>query len=177
MPPSWLSLVDEEEIVWSAHPSWYVHVKRAFLGLVAVVLGFAVASSGVLASVQLGSTSLGAVLGFILALLGVGLVLFESLRRLSTSYVLTTRHVYKKVGLLSRNVDPIRLDRVADMEYSQSIAERMVGVGDVRIMTAGTGGKDMVLEAVPSVRAFTDEFSRAVDRHGSSGAEMHGRSA
>lgn len=166
MSHSWLTLTDDEEIVWTDHPSLYTHLGQIVLGLVLVVAGIAIARSGVLQT-DVGVGTLGSVLGLALLVVGAVLAVVGYLRRTTTVYVLTTKNVYRKAGILRREVDPVRLDRVADMEYSQSLVERLANIGDVRIMTAGTGGKDMILEDVPAVQEFVDRLSRQLDRESS----------
>lgn len=169
MSHSWLTLTDDEEIVWTEHPSLYTHLGQVVLGLVLVVVGIAIARSDALQT-DVGIGTLGSVLGLALMVVGAVVAVVGYLRRTTTVYVLTTKHVYQKVGILRREVDPVRLDRVADMEYSQSLVERLLNIGDVHIMTAGTGGKDMVLEDVPAVQEFVDRLSRQLDRQSGSGA-------
>lgn len=173
MTRSWLTLVEDEEVLWRGHPSRYAHLAGYGLGLGVAVVGIALAIGGVRAGVMIGPVT-GSIVGLALAVAGAGIAGLEHLRRASTHYVLTNKHVYKKRGILSRDVDPIRLDRIADFEYSQSAVDRLLGIGEVRIMTAGTGGKDVVLEDVPSVQTVAERISRELDR--TSGRAIRDRS-
>lgn len=173
MAHSWLTLTDDEEIVWTEHPSLYTHLGQILLGLVLVGVGIAISQIDALQT-DVGVGTLGSLLGLALLAVGVVVAVAGYLRRTTTVYVLTTKNVYRKAGVLRREVDPIRLDRVADMEYSQSLVERALNIGDVRIMTAGTGGKDMVLEDVPAVQEFVDRLSRQLDRESAPDARGRG---
>lgn len=163
MPPSWMTLTEDEEILWWEHPSFYAHLSKYGLGITVAAVGILLAIGSFWIDMTIGPVSGGAI-GIVIAVVGIGITAFEHLRRKSTHYILTTKHVYKKQGILSRDVDPVRLDQIADFEYSQSITDRLLKTGEVRIMTAGTGGKDLVLENVPTIQSFISRLSRQLDR-------------
>tara|TARA_B100000315_G_C14240852_1_gene435262 strand:+ start:182 stop:580 length:399 start_codon:yes stop_codon:yes gene_type:complete len=61
---------------------------------------------------------------------------------------LTNKRVIKKVGLISRNTDEMRLNKIETSEVKQSILGRIFGYGNIRV--SGTGISDVVLEYVPN---------------------------
>jgi uncharacterized membrane protein YdbT with pleckstrin-like domain len=75
-----------------------------------------------------------------------GLVYLNWLRLL---YVITDEEVYVKEGLVSRDVTQVRLDRVQNTAFEQSVRQRVLGYGDVRLYTAGTNTEDITFERVP----------------------------
>jgi uncharacterized membrane protein YdbT with pleckstrin-like domain len=101
----------------------------------------------------------------VLTLIPLGLltVLPDHLRWMTTYYVVTDRRVVKKIGIVRRDIDPIRLNQIADIEYTQSIWERPIGIGDIQIMTSGTGGEDLTLDSVPHIYDFTRLLSHEID--------------
>jgi uncharacterized membrane protein YdbT with pleckstrin-like domain len=162
MPSDWLHLSDDERVLWLTHPSIYTQLPGALVGAGLLAIGGAFALSGALENVQLGPVEGSvALLGLVpLALLAI---LPDHLRRTSTYYVVTDRQVVRKSGIVRRDVDPIRLDQIADIEYTQSIWGRPLAIGDVQIMTPGTGGADMTLRNVPHIYEFTRLLSGELD--------------
>lgn len=86
-----------------------------------------------------------------LILLPVGLFVcaWAYLGRWSTRYVFTTKAVYEKTGLFSRTVTRVSLDRVQNTAIDQSPLERLLSYGNLAVYTAGSGGVDLRLWAVP----------------------------
>jgi uncharacterized membrane protein YdbT with pleckstrin-like domain len=62
--------------------------------------------------------------------------------------VITSEEICVKHGLVSRDVTQIRIDRVQNTAYSQSVLERLCSFGDVEIYTAGSGTEDLVFRNV-----------------------------
>ncbi|PSP72944.1 hypothetical protein BRC86_10740 [Halobacteriales archaeon QS_3_64_16] len=143
--PEWVHLTDEEELLWSAHPSLRPVAPLLALGLGLIVAGFLLA---LLASPV---PFLPSSLWFVpLALVPLGLVIIARwyLPRWAIGYAITSEEVYQKTGILSRDITQLRLDRVQNTKFSQSLVERLLSYGDVRIDTAGTGDTELVFVAV-----------------------------
>ena len=162
MATDWLHLSDDEQVLWLTHPSIYTQLPGVLVGVGLVLIGGAVALSGVLETIQFGPVE-GPVALLGLVPLALLVILPDHLRRASTYYVVTDRQVVKKSGIVRRDVDPIRLDQIADIEYTQSIWGRPLAIGDVQIMTPGTGGADMTLRSVPHIHEFTLLLSSEID--------------
>ena len=147
-----MDLHPDEQIVFDGHPSW-----RGILGfyiagvLVAVVAGVLV---GVLAGATPGVV---VVVGALLAVLVVGLV-----KRVETSYVVTTQRLRIRRGILSRHVQQTRLDRVQNVNTSQTLVERMLRVGTVDFDTAGTDDSEFAFRGIADPDAVVAAVDRAV---------------
>lgn len=137
--PDWVELTGDEDLVWMGHPSWYALSGSIGLTVVLVIAGIAILA---LVSLPLGWIGAG------LVLVGVLVAVAGSVRRRSVTYVITDEEVYTKTGFLSRQVDNLRLDRIQNTGFDQSILERIFSYGDVRVETAGTGETEIVLRAV-----------------------------
>jgi uncharacterized membrane protein YdbT with pleckstrin-like domain len=145
-----MDLHPDEQIVFDGHPSW-----RGILGFyVAGVLVAVVA--GVLVGI-LGGTVPGVVVvvGALLAVLVVGLV-----KRIETSYVVTNQRLRIRRGILSRKVQQTRLDRVQNVNTSQTLLQRVLRVGTVDFDTAGSDDSEFAFHGI----AAPDEVVAAVDR-------------
>jgi uncharacterized membrane protein YdbT with pleckstrin-like domain len=145
----WLHLSEGEEILWTDRPSLYPAVPALLVGLALAVAGVWLARTGALAPVL--PLPEPVVRGVALAPVPVGLVVagWLYLHRWGIRYVLTTEEVYEKTGVLSRNVSQVRLERIQNTAFEQRTVERLLGYGDVRVYTAGSGGTDLVLTDVP----------------------------
>lgn len=134
-----------EQIVFEGHPSWRAildfYIKGVFITgiLVALVvlwgktIGDGVNSSAVVI-VLLGGAAITALAGF--------------LRRVSTRYTITNRRLHIKHGIVSREVQETRLNRVQDVNYSQSILQRLLRIGDIDFDTASNDPTDFVFAGV-----------------------------
>ncbi|MFC7077465.1 PH domain-containing protein [Haloarcula halophila] len=130
----WLTLDDDEEIVWEGQPS-----SESLYGTYIV----------------------GALL---IPLVGLGLlVIFGGyLTMTHTDYVITTKGVYKKSGILSRSVAEIEYEKVQNTAYSAGPIGRSLGYGTVEISTAGGSGVEMTLRGVEDPQAVQKQLSRRV---------------
>lgn len=137
--PDWLSLAAGEEVVWIGHPTLARVAGRLVVGVVLFVGGMVLAAT---VPPEFGWV------GGVVTLAGVGVGVAAYYLNRSTQYVVTTDGIYRKSGLLSREVTAVPLDRVQNTAYSQSPLQRLLSYGDVRVDTAGTAGTELVLEAV-----------------------------
>ena len=96
-----------------------------------------------------------AVLVSLLAVLGIGFV-----KRLMTTYTITDQRLTIDVGLLSRDVHETRLERVQNVNSSQTLLERMLRIGTVDFDTAAGAEYDFAFRGV----ADPHQIVRTVDR-------------
>jgi uncharacterized membrane protein YdbT with pleckstrin-like domain len=81
------------------------------------------------------------------------------LRRVSTKYLITTQRLRISRGIVRRSVQETRLDRVQNVNYQQSVLDRVFGVGNVDFDTAGTDDSEFRFEWVNG----PEKVVRAVD--------------
>lgn len=145
----WLHLTEGETVRWTGRPSGYT---------IAMALGTALALAlvGIVLTAWLGSVVSGgdapAWIGYlplVLTVVGVGWAVITYLDWVRLLYVITDEEIYVKHGLVSRDVTQVRLSRVQNTAYSQSVLERFLSYGDVEVFTAGTSTEDIVFESVP----------------------------
>jgi len=84
---------------------------------------------------------------FTFVTLGLYLVVVY-LVRLNTRYTLTNERLIKESGLLGKRVDEIELFRVKDTKVQQTLLQRIVGLGNISVMSTDASG-DFVLEFMP----------------------------
>lgn len=56
----------------------------------------------------------------------------------NTRYLLTDQRLRKSTGVFNRSHDDLELYRVKDTRHSQSFWQRLVGIGDIELMTSDT---------------------------------------
>ena len=84
------------------------------------------------------------------------------LRWLTTRYVVTTRRVVMRIGVLARNGRDIPLTRVNDVSFQHTVTERMFGSGTLTIESAGERGQ-VTLADVPHVESVQRVLYRLVE--------------
>jgi uncharacterized membrane protein YdbT with pleckstrin-like domain len=129
-----------EEIIFQGRPVW-----RALLSFyVSGTLGALVV--GVLVGL-FASTGLGVVVFLVLFAV---VVLVGFLRRVATVYTITNQRLRIQTGLLARRVQQTRIDRVQNVNTSQSVMDRVLRVGAVDFDTAGTDDSEFRFAGVSS---------------------------
>lgn len=124
-----LNLSPDEQVIFQGHPSW-----RAILGF--YLKGILVAAIiGVIA--KLAGASSATVFLIVLAVIGVT-VLVGFVKRVATVYTITNRRLNIKRGIISREVQETRLERVQNVNYRQTVYQRVMQIGDVDFDTAAT---------------------------------------
>jgi uncharacterized membrane protein YdbT with pleckstrin-like domain len=109
---------------------------------------------------------------FLIVLVILGLtVLVGFVKRVATTYTITDRRLNIKRGIVSREVQETRLERVQNVNFSQSVYQRLMQIGDVDFDTAATDDYNFVFAGV----ADPDQVVHRVDQAtGASAAGRHG---
>ncbi len=67
---------------------------------------------------------------------------------LTTFYRITSERIRVQTGLVGRDLEDLELIRVQDLDRSQGISERMLGIGDILIRSADPSHPELVLRNV-----------------------------
>jgi uncharacterized membrane protein YdbT with pleckstrin-like domain len=104
------------------------------------------------------------ILGWVLLPVVVGAILLLSVwtKTRSKRWKLTTRRIETETGLLSKRVDTLELWRVRDVEYSQSVTERLAGISSLKITAHDEGSPVIEVRCFPGDRAVYDRLMVAV---------------
>jgi uncharacterized membrane protein YdbT with pleckstrin-like domain len=146
-----MDLQSGERVIYQGHPSW-----RAILGfylkgvlaavVIAVVVGL-VDSTGLAVLVGAGLIALTVLAGFI--------------KRVATVYTITDRRLNIKRGIVARNVQETRLQRVQNVNFNQGVYERIMQIGDVDFDTAGTDDSNFIFSGVAQPEQVVEQVDRA----------------
>lgn len=154
--PSWVTLTDGEQIMWNGHPSVWSIGRWLVIGIILLAVGIA-------GAVRL--TELLRLLSLVPIVIGVLLIIGQTVRkRQQIRYVVTSEEIYKKTGLLSRDVTNFRIDRIQNTSYTQSFPERLLTYGTIRIEMAGTGDDDFVLHDIPNPKHVIGLITERLDK-------------
>jgi uncharacterized membrane protein YdbT with pleckstrin-like domain len=139
-----------EAVIFEGRPSWRSILGFYLLGLLAVAAAFAI---GLLAAdAGIGAAAGGAVLLIVLV--------WGYLKRIATRYAITNRRLRIRRGILSRDIEETRLDRVQDVRVKQGLGQRLLGVGTVDFGTSAESGAGFRFEGI----AHPDAVARQIDR-------------
>ncbi|MGH2967218.1 MAG: PH domain-containing protein [Solirubrobacterales bacterium] len=144
-------LAPGEQVMFQGHPSWRAIIGFYVKGLLLVI--------AICVVVRLIKNDAGLVT--LVAVLGVAVVVLAGLiKRITVHYTITTRRLHIKRGIISREIQETRLERVQNVNYEQSMLQRMLQVGDVDFDTAAGDDYNFVFAGV----ANPDEVVEQVDR-------------
>jgi uncharacterized membrane protein YdbT with pleckstrin-like domain len=162
LAPVSLNLSPGEQVIFQGHPSW-----RAILGFYLKGLVVAAVIGAIAKLVGASSTTV-----FLIVLVVLGLtVLIGFVKRVATTYTITTRRLNIKRGIISREIQETRLERVQNVNYRQSVYQRVMQIGDVDFDTAATDDYNFVFVGV----ADPGEVVHSVDQAtGAAAAGTHG---
>jgi uncharacterized membrane protein YdbT with pleckstrin-like domain len=77
-------------------------------------------------------------------------------------YKITTRLIERESGILMKRVDALDLARVKDVEFTQSIVDRMLGLGTIEVYSSDRTDPTLMLEAIPNARPLYEKLRDAV---------------
>lgn len=154
-----------EAQIWEGSPSQWLNFKSFFLcwGGVLAILAAGVALWGPINREQLAFRPyVLAVLGALILIIGIiGIKKFLDLR--CTRYVVTTERLRVTRGILSRRTDDTELYRVDDTLLDQPFLLRMVGRGNVVLISSDRSTPNLVLRAIPRAGALRDNMRPHVE--------------
>jgi uncharacterized membrane protein YdbT with pleckstrin-like domain len=150
-------LAPGEQVMFEGHPSWRSIIAFYVKGLLAVLAAAFVV--GIVTNVTDDETN--ARLVTLVAVIGVAIVVLAGfIKRITTHYTITNRRLHIKRGIIAREIQETRLERVQNVNYNQSLLQRLLQVGDVDFDTAAGDDYNFIFAGV----ADPDEVVERVDR-------------
>jgi uncharacterized membrane protein YdbT with pleckstrin-like domain len=134
-----MDLREGETLIWEGRPSWRAmlayYIKWGILALLpAIVVALA---NGVFGQDWPLGLAILASLILLVIVFAVGWLL-----RIGTYYLITSDRILIRRGILSRHERSAAIDRVQNVNTSQSFLERLLNTGSVDFDTAGTDSAD-----------------------------------
>ena len=155
-----------ERVLYEGHPSWRSILDFYIKGIlatavIALIVGFVTG---------LGDGGADSGLVTIIALVGVALTLLAGfVKRVATSYTITDRRLHIKRGIVSRTIQETRLERVQNVNYNQSVIQRVLQIGDVDFDTAAGDDYNFVFSGVSDPADVVHMVDDATRRGGTEG--------
>jgi uncharacterized membrane protein YdbT with pleckstrin-like domain len=146
------TLTEDETIIRMFRPHWkLLFVPIGWFLLLSIGLAL------ILKWFNLGS------LGWLMLVVYVGLALWLVVSPVLTwwtsLYVLTSERLMSRNGLVSKSGIEIPLENITNVNFSQTMVERMIGAGDLLVESAGTSGQSKFKD-IPHPDVFQAELYR-----------------
>jgi hypothetical protein len=129
-----------EETLWRGSPSWRVLIaKVVMMVLTVIVIPFvAIFISSHTADLELSSkiTKIGWWVTALVLLYQIIAFLFALMRLQSTLYTVTNQRILFEQGILSKSLSEIDLRSLDDTQFFQSFTDRILGIGNVTLVSS-----------------------------------------
>jgi uncharacterized membrane protein YdbT with pleckstrin-like domain len=147
-------LNEGEEIVVDLRPHWLYLAKPVAALVAAVVLAIVVLQQHAPHLVNLA----------MLVPLGAAVIwlLVRYAKWVTTNFTVTTDRIVHRTGVLAKHGREIPLDHLNDISYQQSFFERMIGIGDLVVESAGRRGQETFPD-LPKPGLLQNEIYRQIE--------------
>jgi uncharacterized membrane protein YdbT with pleckstrin-like domain len=137
MPFPKKNLNANETIALDMHPHWWYFAEPAGALLVSIVLGIVI-----LAKVDNdGAGKSLRIIALILLVVTVIWLVIRYLKWLTTNFVITSNRLIFRQGVVAKSGIEIPLERVNNVNFHQTVFERVLGAGDLLIESGGEDGQ------------------------------------
>jgi uncharacterized membrane protein YdbT with pleckstrin-like domain len=143
---------DIELVGKSFHPSWLDYVGQFFWAFVFIVVAIIMFIKGI------------KWLPLVAVVLGLLILVRIAFRRLSFTYTITRDCVRFKHGLIARNENEIRITDIREVGVTQSLGQRIFGIGSVYFASAGTAEVEVTFEGVKNpheIRNYVNDIRKS----------------
>src|SRR5688500_1967859 len=120
------------------------------------ILEGSVIIAGVVASIRLPNPITWIAAGAAAVGLGLWLLLWLLIKRLSLEYALTTEQLIHKEGLLRRVTNRIEMIDIDDVTHEQNLVERFMGVGSVLVISSDKSHPRLMLHGIDDVQRVAE---------------------
>jgi uncharacterized membrane protein YdbT with pleckstrin-like domain len=152
-------LVEGEQVVTHMHPHWKLLVVPVLVLLAVVAAGSFLAA---LVSTQPWAPWAWLGLGAVGLVLVVWLTVLPVVRWRTTHFVVTTRRVLVRDGVLTRHGIDIPVDRISSVQFRRTLLERVLGCGTLVIESSSD--EPLEFDDVPDVeRVHSMLYAEVVD--------------
>ncbi len=86
----------------------------------------------------------------LLSVVGVLVILIWLLKAASETLTVSEETIVYRRGLLSKHTSEIKRSDVRNVQVSQTLGQRIFGVGSIAVSSAGTSGKEIAIAGIPS---------------------------
>lgn len=158
--PAFAPPVGKEETVWSGSPSMALLTGR-IAGLIASAFGIPSLAYFIASLTEEGDQGAGLVTAgwvataILVLVFGISIVAGIVLLR-STRYTITNQRLLLESGVFSKRVDEIDMRLIDDSRFDQGFIHRILGIGDVTVMSSDKNTPLFTLRGVRDPRAVRE---------------------
>jgi membrane protein YdbS with pleckstrin-like domain len=147
--------------IYGGTPSWKARFGAYSAAAALAVLGVALAA--VLPLVFHVDWRIGAGVGGALVLAGLGWLAALNVARRSLRYKITTRTIDVESGLLSRKIETLQLWKVRDIEFEQTLLDRILNVARIKVYTHDVTNPQLLLSGMPESREVFEKLKDSIE--------------
>ena len=81
-------------------------------------------------------------------------------QRMSVEYQLTTQRLFHRSGILTRVTNRVEVIDIDDVQFTQGIVERLLGVGTIRILSTDVSDPKLILRGIDDVKNVADTIDK-----------------
>ena len=151
-----------EKVEKSLHPHWLTVALPTVVAVMLLAIGVAVA---VLTPDDRTGNTIQWVVVAIIVLAAIPLFLVPFLRWRTTHYVITSHRVMVRRGILTKSGKDITLSKITDVSFEQTLLDRIINAGSLRIESAGDSPDEM-LRNIPHSNVAQQLINRLIDEDG-----------
>ena len=96
------------------------------------------------------------------AVVGIILALVPWLRVKSVGYRITNYRIDVERGLIGRTIDTLELWHVEDVRFRQSVIDRILGVGDITVLSHDDTNPSVTLVGLPNPKALFESIKQRI---------------
>ena len=153
-----MDLEPGETTIFEGHPSWRSILGFYIKGLVIVIIAGAIAAGVTKVANDEVQGSWIAVAAVVVL---VAVVVIGYLKRIATTYTITTNRLVIRRGIISRAEQHSRVDRIQNVTTNQSVLERLLRVGTVEFDTAAGEDDELKFSGASSPHDVVDAVRQA----------------
>jgi uncharacterized membrane protein YdbT with pleckstrin-like domain len=127
-----------ETVALDLRPHWWYFSRNILTGIPLVIVLIIVVNSDT--GSDFVNSSLGWIVG-IAAVVWVGWLVLKYFQWTMTYFVVTSRRVIYRTGVISKKGVEIPLERINNINFHQRVIDRIIGAGDLDIESAGRDGQ------------------------------------
>lgn len=159
VPPAHVKAPDDQEVVYfDGRPVLRGEITFAAL---MVVIGIALLLTPILIG-TLGSGWPPAIVTIICIVLGLALPFSPMIFTRTVRYRITSYRIDFEHGIVNKNIDTMELWHVDDISYHQSLADRLLNVGNIIVLSDDKSTPRLELKGLPNARPIFDSLKDRV---------------
>lgn len=152
----------EAQVLFDGHPSWRAWFFKTIGAALVAGLGLAAVVAALVLRWDSSDRLYYVIAAAVVAAFGIGWYVFIHLEKRSTHVRISTQTIDLERGIVSRNIDTVQLWRIRDIDFEQTVSERMLGIARLRILSHDAMQPELILRGMPGNREVFDRLRDAI---------------